>query len=68
MTRFLLREQLAARGVPFSNVHLLRLEKAGGFPRRVQITPGRVGWVESEVEDWLCARIAERDRTNEPAA
>jgi prophage regulatory protein len=28
------------------------------FPRRFQITPGTVGWVEQEVMEWLEARIA----------
>jgi prophage regulatory protein len=28
------------------------------FPRRFQITPGTVGWVEQEVMDWLEAKIA----------
>ncbi|MBK7469673.1 MAG: AlpA family phage regulatory protein [Betaproteobacteria bacterium] len=30
------------------------------FPKRVQLGPSRVGWVESEVEDWLKERIAKR--------
>lgn len=33
----------------------------GRFPRPVQLTSRRVGWVEAEVEAWLAARIAERD-------
>jgi len=37
------------------------LERDGLFPRRVQLTPGTVGWVESEVDEWIAARIAERD-------
>jgi len=40
--------------------HITRLEKAGRFPKRVQLTQNRVAWVESEVDDWLNARIAER--------
>ena len=31
--------------------HIARLEKAGKFPKRVQIGPNRVGWVEEEVLD-----------------
>jgi prophage regulatory protein len=34
----------------------------GTFPRPVQISSRRVGWVESEIEAWITARIAERDR------
>ncbi|WGI22141.1 AlpA family phage regulatory protein [Amylibacter sp. IMCC11727] len=40
--------------VLYSPQHVARLEKAGLFPKRVQLGPNRVGWVESEVLDWLC--------------
>lgn len=50
--------------VPYTPQHLLRLEKRGLFPMRVQIGPNRVGWLLSEVEAWLAARIENRnDRT-----
>jgi predicted DNA-binding transcriptional regulator AlpA len=29
------------------------LEGAGHFPCRRQITPHRVGWLSSEIQDWL---------------
>lgn len=35
-----------------------RLADEGKFPRPVEITPGRVAWVEAEVADWIRARIA----------
>jgi prophage regulatory protein len=45
-------------GIRFSRQHLDRLEKAGQFPRRIKLTPnGRVGWLESEIHDWLRSRI-----------
>jgi prophage regulatory protein len=47
-------------GIPYSRVHLLRLEKAGEFPRRVQLSASRVAWVESEIDGWLAARLAAR--------
>jgi len=30
-----------------------RLEMAGKFPARKQLSVGRVGWVRSEVEAWI---------------
>ncbi len=33
-----------------------RLEAAGKFPRRRQLTPSRVGWLESEVLEWVNSR------------
>lgn len=47
--------------VPYTPQHILRLEKEGKFPRRVQVGPNRVAWVEAEVEAWVAARVAERD-------
>jgi prophage regulatory protein len=34
---------------------------AGTFPKAVKIGPMRVGWVESEVLEWLKACVAARD-------
>ena len=31
------------------------------FPKQVSIGPRAVAWVESEVDAWVAARIAERD-------
>ena len=47
--------------VLYSPQHIARLEKAGLFPKRVQLGPSRVGWIESEVLDWLEARIKRRE-------
>jgi len=47
--------------VLYSPQHVARLEKAGQFPKRVQLGPNRVGWVEAEVLDWLDLRLADRD-------
>ncbi|WP_371157109.1 helix-turn-helix transcriptional regulator [Jannaschia sp. 2305UL9-9] len=46
--------------VPYSRVHIHRLMKAGKFPKQVKIGRNRVGWLESEVADWLNARINAR--------
>ena len=35
--------------------------KAGTFPAQIQLGPKAVGWVESEVNAWLAARVAARD-------
>ena len=37
--------------------------KAGTFPAPIQLGPKSVGWVESEINAWLAARIAARDAT-----
>ena len=50
--------------VLYSPQHVARLEKAGQFPRRVKLGLNRVGWVESEVLDWLNERLAQREMPN----
>jgi prophage regulatory protein len=47
--------------VLYSPQHIARLEKAGLFPKRVQLGPCRVGWVEAEVLDWLQSRLESRE-------
>ena len=54
--------------VPYTRQHILRLEVSGKFPRRIQVGSNRVGWVLSEIETWIGARIAMRDgATPQPA-
>jgi prophage regulatory protein len=49
------------RIVPYTPQHILRLEKRGLFPRRVRLGANRVGWLLVEIEQWIAARVAERD-------
>ena len=58
--RFLRRRDLRGK-VGYSPAHIDRLEAAGLFPKRVKLGPGAVAWLESEVDDWIRARVAERD-------
>ena len=60
--RILSKKDLRAL-VLYSPAHIDRLEKAGRFPKRVQLGPCRVGWVESEVLDWLQERIDHREKS-----
>jgi len=50
--------------VLYSPQHVARLEKAGQFPKRVQLGLNRVGWVEDEVLDWLQKRLDCREIPN----
>lgn len=49
--------------VLYSPQHVARLEKAGQFPKRVQLGPSRVGWVEAEVLDWLSSKLNRREES-----
>jgi len=48
------------KGINFSRQHLARLEKAGKFPHRIQVSPARIGWVEFEVDAWLQSKAEAR--------
>jgi prophage regulatory protein len=43
--------------VPYTPQHILRLEKAGKFPRRLIIGGNRIGWLLSDIEAWIKSRI-----------
>ncbi len=52
------REVLAISGR--SRAQRWRDERAGKFPRRIQLGPNAVAWLESEIYAWLAARANER--------
>lgn len=55
-----MRSQEVAEAISYSPNHIRRLEKAGLFPKRVQIGANRVGWVRAEVEQWINDRMGAR--------
>jgi predicted DNA-binding transcriptional regulator AlpA len=48
-------------GVPYTYKHVTHLEKKQDFPQRVILGPNSVGWVTSEVSEWVETRIRARD-------
>lgn len=51
------RKQVEARtGLPRSTIY--DRIKAGDFHKPINLGPQSVGWVESEINDWIAARIA----------
>jgi prophage regulatory protein len=52
---------LRTKGITLSRTQLWRNERAGKFPKRVNVTEGRVAWVEREIDSWIAARVAARD-------
>jgi prophage regulatory protein len=56
----IIRDKELRTMVPYSSMHIWRLEKAGRFPARIRLGPNRVGWSLREVSDWLDERKAER--------
>jgi predicted DNA-binding transcriptional regulator AlpA len=54
---------LAQIGIKYSRSQRDRLEAAGKFPRRVRLGCRKAVYVVAEIQNWLAARIAERDTT-----
>ena len=65
--RILSLNDLRELGIYYSRVHIYRLVKAGKFPAPIKVGQNRIGWVESEIDEWLNAKIAERDARTKAA-
>lgn len=40
---------------------IYKLISEGGFPRPIDLTGRAVGWVDSEVDDWIMSKVVLRD-------
>ena len=58
--KILRKPEVVAR-VGYSGMHIWRLEKAGSFPRRIKLGPNSCGWIEEEIDNWIRAKVVERD-------
>ena len=54
-----LKEVMEMTAMSRSNVYKMMSE--GRFPQSVSLGSRAVAWVESEVQDWILERIAQRD-------
>ncbi|WP_342607420.1 AlpA family transcriptional regulator [Vibrio tritonius] len=54
-----LKEVMEMTAMSRSNVYKMMSE--GRFPQSVSLGARAVAWVESEVQDWILERIAQRD-------
>lgn len=53
MRQTILRWPVVKASTGLSRVSVWRMEKAGKFPHRVQIGVNSVGWLESEIQEWI---------------
>ncbi|MBB1606063.1 MULTISPECIES: AlpA family transcriptional regulator [Pseudomonas] len=60
-----LKEVIDSTGLARSTIYKYIGE--GTFPKPVSLGDRCVGWVDSEVHDWILARIEERDMTESTA-
>ena len=61
-----LKEVIDSTGLARSTIY--KYIKDGTFPKPVSLGDRCVGWVDSEVHDWILTRIEERDLAEEGAA
>lgn len=59
--RFLSEQDLKARGLGKSRTQRWRDVSAGRFPKPVKLSGSRNAWLESEIDAWCAAKLAERD-------
>jgi prophage regulatory protein len=57
---FLRYPELRAAGIPYSRVHIDRLEKANAFPKRVHVGANSVAWLKSEIDEHMARAVAAR--------
>jgi prophage regulatory protein len=57
----ILRSPVVEVRTGLSKTRIDELEKRGLFPRRVKISERAVGWVESEIDQFIRAKIEARD-------
>jgi len=58
--RLLTFSDLKDRGIPWSRIHIGRLEAARKFPLHIDLGENTVAWFEVEIDDFLEAKAAAR--------
>jgi prophage regulatory protein len=59
--RLLNYQALKQRGIPWSRVHIARLEAARKFPLHIDVGENSIAWFEDEIDDLLEMKAAERN-------
>ena len=58
-----LRKTEVEKRVGYSGMHIWRMVRDKKFPAPLKLGPCRIGWLEEEIDDWIRAKVAERDKT-----
>lgn len=54
-----LKEVVEKTGLAKSTIY--NLISQGSFPKQIELGARSVGWIDNEIEDWLLAKIEQRD-------
>lgn len=57
----LLRRRVVENRVDLGHSSLYEMINSGHFPKPIRLSANRVAWIEEEVDDWIAARMADRD-------
>ena len=57
MTLRFIRENECARITGLERSTRARLEKQGKFPKRHKITDTKMGWLESDIQEWIRHKV-----------
>jgi prophage regulatory protein len=57
----ILREPEVSYKTNMTREMIRRLENAGQFPKRIKLSKRAVGWIESEIDAWIEAKMKERN-------
>lgn len=60
-----LREVMKLTGLARSTIY--KYTNAGQFPKPINLSGRSVGWVESEIHEWILGRIESRDQQSHEA-
>ncbi len=60
MPEALLKREEVQRRTSLGRSKLFDLVAKGDFPKPVRLSPGRVAWVQSEIDAWILQRADER--------
>jgi predicted DNA-binding transcriptional regulator AlpA len=52
------------KGINYSRDHLRRKWKAGEFPKPIRVSEHRIGWLESDIDQWLADKANHRSAEN----
>ncbi len=61
-----LRIRDVATTTGLSRTTLWRLERRGDFPHRIRLSPNSIGWIESEIEQWIESRPRKPSNVSDP--
>ena len=64
----ILRRHQVQQRTGLSRSTLYQYIKEGGFPAPVQLGPRAVGWLESDISDWITARVKLARQGNVPVS